>query len=603
MINNFFYKYFKESMIGAIITITVIMLVGLLYLIPYLTKEQMEKDAFKESQRLVTYIRMFRSYYNSDILSKVKAHTDLKVNFDHKKFDTTIPLPATVVHDLGELFTNGSDISVQMYSDFPFPNRQDRVLDKFQQESLKYILKHNDKPYSSEDIKDGRLIYRTAFPDYLSANSCVNCHNTRPDTPKTDWKLGDIRGVIEVSVPIDNSSIFKDRFTMNILFFIMFNFSIVAIYYFVFISRKNKHLKEKSNTNIQLLSEYKRAVDLGAIVSKANLDGKITYVNNSFIDISGYTKDELIGYPHNIVNHPDTDKKIFKDMWQTILSKKVWKGNIKNKTKNGQEYYVFATIVPILDRDNNILEFLAIRYDTTSLHIALQKAHDAEKAKGMFLANMSHELRTPLNAIIGFSQILQRKSSLADKEKKYIEKINISGQNLLTLVNSILDFSKMDENEMKYNPSNTNIKELFDEVILLVETSAMQKSIKLNISGIDNSKSMYVDSQLFKQALLNILSNAIKFSDNNSEIKINYEKIENQHNISICDNGYGMDADELKEIFTPFKQGESATKSAIKGTGLGMAITYKIIKEIHKADIKVESELKKGTSFYISVKD
>lgn len=603
MINSFFEKYFKNSMMGPIVLITVFMFIGLLYLIPYLTKEQLKKDAYEQSERLTTYIRMFRSYYNDDILLKIKEHSNLKVNFDHKLDNQTVPLPATVVHDLGNIFTEGSEIQVQMYSNFPFPNREDRVLDKFQQESLEYILKNPEKTYSREGIKDGELFYRTSFPDYLSADGCVNCHNTRADTPKNDWKLGEVRGVIEIDVPIDTFGILENKSSMNILLFIMFNFSLVAIYYFIFISRRNRELEEKSILDVQLLSEYKKAVDMGAIVSKADLNGEITYINDSFAKISGYTKEELIGKAHSIVRHPDSDKAIFKDLWETILAKKVWQGDLKNRAKDGSPYYVFATIVPILGTEGEILEFLAIRYDTTNLHEAIQKAYEAEKAKGRFLANMSHELRTPLNAIIGFSQILQRKNSLDEKDKKYADKINLSGKNLLTLVNSILDFSKMDENKMEFHPVKIDIKDIFQEVLIIVETGANEKNIKLNMFKTEGFTEILADPQLLKQAFINVLSNAIKFSDNNSEIDIGYKYRNKQHIFSVCDKGHGMSEIELKEIFTPFKQGESATKSSINGTGLGMAITYKIIKDIHGGDIRAESELGEGSCFYISLNE
>lgn len=316
-------RFFKDSMVGATIVVTSLMLIGLFYLVPHLSKEQDKKDAFAESQRLATYIRMFRAYYNDDILSKIKKHTDLKVNFDHKDFDTTVPLPATVVHDLGELFTTGTDVSVQMYSNFPFPNRKDRVLDEFQKDSLAHALKYPDKPYSKEDTINGQLVYRTSFPDFLSADSCVNCHNTRLDTPKTTWQLGDIRGVIEVNVPISSSVNSAQKLTQNILLFIVLNFSILAIYYLVLLVKRNKKvhdshidLKEKYTYQDKILSEYKKAVDMGAIVSKTNKKGIITYINEAFIEISGYTKEELVGKPHSIVRHPDIPKEIFAQMWK-----------------------------------------------------------------------------------------------------------------------------------------------------------------------------------------------------------------------------------------------------------------------------------------------
>ena len=605
---SFFRKFFKESMIGAVIIVTSLMLIGLFYLVPYLSKEQDKKDAFAESQRLATYIKMFRAYYNSDILSKIKKYTDLKVNFDHKKFDTTVPLPATVVHDLGHMFTEGTDISVQMYSNYPFPNRKERVLDKFQQESLQYILKHPDKSYSREDIQNGKLVYRTSFGDFLSENSCVNCHNTRIDTPKTTWKLGDIRGVIEVSVPISASINSAKELSKNIVLFILFNFSFLAIYYFIISRKRNRRLedrhvdlKERYSHKDKILSEYKKAVDLGAIVSKAGKDGIISYVNKAFLDISGYSQKELIGRPHSVVRHPDTQKDIFRQMWRKILNKEVWQGDLKNRAKDGSSYYVFATIVPILDEKNEIVEFLAIRYDTTKLHVALEKAEKAEKAKGRFLANMSHELRTPLNAIIGFSQILQRRENLDVKDKNYIDKINISGQNLLTLVNSILDFSKMDEGEMEYNPSEVSIKSLFDEILIMFETAVSEKSIKILMFECSSDKYIYADRQLLKQAFINILSNAVKFSDEQGVIKLTYEEKDEKHIFSICDDGYGIPKSEIKTLFTPFKQGENAQKNAAKGTGLGLAITSKIIKELHGGSIWAESELEVGTCFYISL--
>ena len=594
-------KLFLESMLGAVIVISTIMFIGLIYLIPYLTKEKSISDAYSESERLTTYIRMFRSYYASDILKKVKSQTDLKVNFDHKSQDDTIPLPATLVHDLGAIFTEKTDTSIQMYSNYPFPNRSMRILDRFQQDALSYILKNPGKTFSREEVVNGENVYRTAFGDNLSAPSCVSCHNSRPDTPKNDWKLDDMRGVIEVKTPLHQDIGSNQNITYTILLFIISNFVILSIYYFLQIRRKNKKLEDDFTNKDKLLSEYKRAVDLGTIVSKSDKKGTITYVNDSFVDISGYSKKELIGNPHSMIRHPDMPSDIFKSMWKQILNKQVWQGDIKNRKKDGTDYHVHATIVPILDEKNEIVEFLAIRYDTTNLHDAIKRANIAEKTKGNFLANMSHELRTPLNAIIGFSQILQRRDKLDEKDASYISKIQLSGENLLTLVNSILDFSKIEEGEMEFYPTDINISELFKEINILLETQAKDKSIQISLHGFDDKHSIYADQQLLKQAFVNILSNAVKFTQENGSIKINYEYKNDQNHFSICDNGVGMSKQDLEELFKPFKQGATAKLNAAKGTGLGLAITKKIITEIHNGQISVESEEHKGTCFHISL--
>ncbi|MBC8236783.1 MAG: DUF3365 domain-containing protein, partial [Helicobacteraceae bacterium] len=338
------------------------MIIGLSYLIPHFIKEQAIKDAYNESDRLTNYIRMFRAYYASDILRKVKEHTDLQANFDHKTQEKVIPLPATLVHDLGERFTEQTDISIEMYSNHPFPNRESRKLDIYQKDALAYILKNPGETFSREATIDGKLTYRTAFGDYLFDPSCVTCHNTRPDTPKNDWKLGDMRGVIEVSIPIHMEKISSQGLTGKVLLFILFNFLFLSLYYFLQIKMKNAKLQSAVTNKDKILSEYKRAVDAGAIVSKTNNKGVITYVNDAFVKISGYSKKELLGKPQSIIRHPQTPPEIFKEMWEKLLNKKVWQGDLKNRKKDGTSYYVYGTIVPILDEKDSIVEFLAIRY-------------------------------------------------------------------------------------------------------------------------------------------------------------------------------------------------------------------------------------------------
>ena len=151
---------------------------------------------------------------------------------------------------------------------------------------------------------------------------------------------------------------------------------------------------------------YKKAIDKFAIVSKTDINGVITYVNQNFINISGYSKEELIGNNHSIIRHPAITKAFFRKMWNTILNKKSWTGIIKNLSKTGEEYYVKTIIEPILDNKGEIIEFLAIRVDITDFIKSQKKAQKASEAKSMFLANMSHEISTPLNGIIGFTNIL-----------------------------------------------------------------------------------------------------------------------------------------------------------------------------------------------------
>ena len=200
---------------------------------------------------------------------------------------------------------------------------------------------------------------------------------------------------------------------------------------------------EELKNSVKLLNQYKFAVDSSAIVSKTDKRGVITYVNDEFIRISKYTKEELIGRNHNIIRHPDVPKEAFKDLWKTIKAKKIWKGEITNRAKDGTPYYVATTIVPILDINDEVEEYLAIRLDVTEIVEAKLKAKKADEAKSAFLANMSHEIRTPLNAIIGFSTLLSKSKELDNKNQKQADVINSSAVSLLTIINDILDVSKI----------------------------------------------------------------------------------------------------------------------------------------------------------------
>ena len=295
-------------------------------------------------------------------------------------------------------------------------------------------------------------------------------------------------------------------------------------------------LNEEFSNSQSLLEQYKSSVDRSFIVSKTDKHGIITYVNDEFCKISGYSRDELLGKSHNIIRHPDVDAEVFKELWHTIKDKKEpWFGKIQNRTKDKTVYWTKAIINPILDSNQNIIEYIGIRTDVTELENAMIAALSAEKATSAFLATMSHELRTPLNAVIGFSQILMAKDDMPqEKIRTFIEKINVSGKHLLNIVNNILDFSKIESGMMNLNKREILLENFINDTTLLVENEALKKNIEI-IKKDFFDIALTADEQLLKQVVLNILSNAIKFSNQNSAIYISYKKDEENHIISICD--------------------------------------------------------------------
>ena len=237
-----------------------------------------------------------------------------------------------------------------------------------------------------------------------------------------------------------------------------------------------------------------------------------------------------------------------------------------------------------------------------ALTILADRAETANRSKDIFLANMSHELRTPLNAIIGFSQILQTKQEIPQNLRSYIEKIAIAGNNLLNLVNTILDFAKLEAGKISYRPKMVILSDIVYEVSVIVSPLAEAKEISLTLPS-DISLALFIDTQLIKQVLINILSNAVKFTPNNGKVSLNviFDNNRNEYVLWVSDTGVGMSKEQLAKLFTPFTQIDNHLQSASKGTGLGLVISKRIIEDLHGGRIWVESELGKGSNFYIAI--
>jgi len=319
---------------------------------------------------------------------------------------------------------------------------------------------------------------------------------------------------------------------------------------------------------------------------------------------------------------------IYSAIGKTILSEFSWAiKNIKIEIEKIEynDKYIFKTIrynsknifiyIELKDKQDNsyLIEIITLLLEVLELHFYVQerelslidfadKAENANKSKDIFLANMSHELRTPINAITGFSQILMLKKDTPESVKKYIEKINIAGNNLLELVNTILDFAKLESGKMQFNPSLSNISVILNEVRILISPLAQNKNISLNMPNIV-SLNLYIDKTLFKQVLINLLTNAVKFTNNNGEISlnINYNGDNHSYIFEVQDNGIGLSKDEISKLFQAFSQIDNTYQKEQKGSGLGLMISKNIIEDLHKGKIWVESIKDKGSSFFIEM--
>ncbi len=351
------------------------------------------------------------------------------------------------------------------------------------------------------------------------------------------------------------------------------------------------------------------ALNASAIVAKTDRKGIITYVNDKFCNISGWSREELIGKSHKLINSGTHSKEFFVELWKTISTGKVWVGEICNRKKDGSYYWVESTIVPLFDEHEEIAEFIAIRFETTNRklleeHLIASREMEvrANSAKSEFLSNMSHEIRTPLNGIIGMADLL-KDTKLDGEQSEYTEAIVNSGKTLVDLINDILDLSKIESGKIELEIVETNLDSLIKSIIVPHQINCKSKGIDFQLQLPQLERNILVDDSRFGQIINNLLSNAIKFTEHGF-VKLDIQtESEDPEQVTLSfilkDSGIGISKDNQQKLFKSFNQAESSISKKYGGTGLGLSIVKKLT-ELMGGTIRLESELGKGSTFTLN---
>lgn len=345
------------------------------------------------------------------------------------------------------------------------------------------------------------------------------------------------------------------------------------------------HLKE----TLKEVSDIKFALDQSAIVAFTDEKGIITNVNDKFCEISKYSREELIGQNHSLLNSGFHSKEFFNELWRTIGRGEVWKGEIRNHSKYGTPYWVDTTIVPFLNENGKPYQYLAIRNDITEKKKTEEILHRQDKLAmaGQLAAGVAHEIRNPLTSMRGYTEFLQ----MDETDKERLEFFDIILDEIDRVNNIVEDFMMLTKPKYVLLEERDLIP-ILKNVLLLFEFEAKKRNIDIHFEYSHETIMIDCDEDRLKQVFINFIKNGIEALPDGGDIKVLVRLKKNNVEILIQDTGIGIPPEKLKKIGEPFY----TTKK--KGNGLGLMVSFQII-ESHNGKVNVESELNKGTTFHI----
>jgi signal transduction histidine kinase len=427
----------------------------------------------RQASDLNSVITSMRGYYASNVVGRVLASPgSTEVVHDYESIPGAIPIPATLSLELGRVITEQQqDISYRFISDYPFKNRAPHELDDFERQALADLRVNPDQPISdvTRTILTDRV--RLIVPIIMGA-PCVNCHNNHPESPKHDWKVGDVRGIQEVAI--------SQQIAKNI-----FSFKYLASYF--------------------------------ALICAAGF---------SFLMMQRHQ----------------------------------------------------ALVIQGINRE----------------------LESASKHKSRFLANMSHELRTPLNAVLGYAELIADGvyGETTERMREVLGRVRRNGNHLLGLVNDVLDLSKIEAGQLTLALAHCSIRDIVFDVQGATQPLAQEKHIDLAVDVAPDLPETQADERKLTQVLLNLVGNAIKFTDQGG-VEIKAAAVKGSITVSVRDSGPGISESDQARIFEEFQQVQGTAREK-GGTGLGLTISKRIV-ELHGGRIWVESSLGQGSTFSFTV--
>jgi PAS domain S-box-containing protein len=360
-----------------------------------------------------------------------------------------------------------------------------------------------------------------------------------------------------------------------------------------------------------------------------DLKGRIDYVNDAFVQTTGYAREEVIGRNPKLLQSGNTPRDTYASLWAALAAGESWKGEFHNRRKDGSEYVEFAIVTPIRQVDGQVSHYVAVKEDITEkrrlgqeldsyrhhledlveertrqLHDAMRLAEAASRAKSAFLANMSHEIRTPMNAILGLTHLLRRDQATPHQLER-LKQIEGAAEHLLSVINDILDLSKIEAGRLELEQGSFALDPLLDHVRSLIGEPARAKGLLVTVDTGSVPQWLRGDVTRLRQALLNYAGNAVKFTEHGS-IALRARLLEEAGEellvrFEVQDSGIGLAPEQAARLFQAFEQADVSTTRKYGGTGLGLAITRRLA-AMMGGEAGVESTPGQGSTFWFTAR-
>ena len=389
--------------------------------------------------------------------------------------------------------------------------------------------------------------------------------------------------------------------------------------------------RQRAEQELRILS---RAVEQSSeSIVITDLVPQITYVNDGFTRITGFTREEVVGRDPSFLASGRTPDSVYREMWAELRAGRPWKGELVNRRKDGSELVESTVISPIRQADGRVTHYVAVKENvterrrisdelehyrshleelvaqrTTELAEARIQAESANSAKSAFLANMSHEIRTPMNGVLGMVEALTR-TRLSEAQRDMVNTINESGKALIGVIDDILDFSKIEANRLEIDLAPVSIRELVEGLCDSLVPVAAEHGVTLTLFvAPEIPPRVLTDEVRLRQMLYNLVGNGIKFSGGRDGVRgrvaVRVEMTGSEPlrlELVIEDNGVGISRETMSQLFTPFfSKGDVSTTRRFRGTGLGLPICKRIVELMH-GELRVDSTPGQGSTFTVSL--